>query len=84
MLTFFIAFIIYSIIGFIFFRDYSLKCHEAGVFPFGENYWKYYGCSFLCGGITSGILLISLVYTTYIMMKNIIAIIIDHFKNNPK
>jgi hypothetical protein len=67
-----VGYLIYSVIGFFFMRDYSLACHEAGIFPYGGSIPKYIGYSLLCGVFTTTIILIAAVVTICSIIKHMI------------
>lgn len=52
----------YSIIGFLFLRDYTKKCYQVNKLPFDGSIWKFFLISFICGGISTAIILISTIW----------------------
>ena len=54
-----LLYIVYSTIGFLFLRDYTKKCYMANLEPFEGSVLKFFMMSFLCGGITTIIIIVS-------------------------
>lgn len=58
-MIYFWLYFVYSVIGFIFLRDYTKKCYLVNTLPFNGSVLKFLIVSILCGGISTAILMIS-------------------------
>jgi tryptophan-rich sensory protein len=68
-MTYFLMYLVYSIAGFLFLRDYSKKCIAVNIVPFNGSILKFIIMSFICGGITSILLVVSLIWSIFETFK---------------
>lgn len=61
--------IIYSIAGFLLLKDYNKQCGMMGLPPFGGKMYKVVGASLFSGGIT-----------TILLMYSVISVIFEFFR----
>lgn len=64
-----LMYLVYSIAGFLFLRDYSKKCVLAEMVPFKGSVLKFIIMAFICGGITFSILIFSLIWSVFETFK---------------